>query len=148
MNKLPVYSVTFQGYMLDEDANDNMPDESGIYMIYRCVYNQKSNTVSLLELFYIGKAKSLHQEVCYHNRRPEFLKQANKGETICYSYAKVNRVQYDIVENALIFMQAPRLNTNLTDNYIHQDAEFHFSGKCKMLDYTDFRIVAGEICLL
>lgn len=144
MTNLLSISVKFQGYKLDKDV-DFMPDESGIYLMYRCVYNKVLDTVSLLELFYIGKATSLHQEVCYHKRREEFLSQAKEGETICYSYAKVNRDQYDIVENALIYMQEPRLNERLIDNYNHQDAEFHFTGKCRMLDICDYKIVGGEI---
>lgn len=144
MTQLPVYNVKFQGYKLDRDV-DNMPDESGVYMIYRCLYNKNTDTVSLQELIYIGKATSLHQEVCYHKRRSEFLAQAREGESLCYAYAKVSRVQYDVVENALIYMQKPRLNDNLKDNYNHQDAEFHFLDRCRLLDYTNFKIIDGEI---
>lgn len=144
MNNLPLYNVKFQGYKLDKDVK-TMPDESGIYMIHRCVFNKEEDTVSLVELFYIGKATSLLTEVSQHKRRDEFLSQAKKGETICYSYAKVNRIKYDVVENALIYMQKPRLNNNLIDSYNHQDAEFHFSEKCRLLHFKDYRILDGVI---
>lgn len=139
MKILPTYKKDFVGYRLDRDV-DTLPRESGVYMIYRCVYDQKTDKVELKELFYIGKASDLFQEVKYHKRREEFLAQTKKGEVLCYSYALVNKLQYDIIENSLIFMQKPRLNNNLKDSYDHQDATFHFSGACDLLKYADYKI--------
>lgn len=140
MSTLVTYRKNFQGYYPDSMV-DSLPQESGVYMIYRCVVDRIKRTVDLIELFYIGKATNLHQEVKYHKRRKEFLAQAEEGEEICYSFTLVNLQQYDIIENGLIYMQKPRLNNNLTDSYDHQDAEFHFTGKCGFLDYTDYQIV-------
>ena len=106
MAKLPVYDIDFHGYKLDKDV-DKLPTYSGIYMIYRCTYNAETDKVTLKELFYIGKATNLHDEVNYHKYRKEFLQQAQPGEEICYAYAEVSKVQYDIIENALIFMNKP-----------------------------------------
>ena len=141
---LPVYNITFNGYKLERNV-DSLPTNSGIYMIYRCVYNPTTNKVNLKELFYIGKATNIHDEVRYHKRRDEFLAQAKQGEEICYANADVSRVQYDIIENALIYMQEPRLNNDLKDNYHHQNAEFHFSGRCDGLEYFNYQIVDGRI---
>ena len=144
MANLPVYNIEFSGYKLDQDV-EKLPTDSGVYIIYRCVYNKTTDKVQLVELIYIGKATSLRQEVAHHKRREEFLAEAGDGETLCYAYAIVPRVQYDIIENALIYTTEPRLNTNLVDNYDHQDAEFHFSGRCDKLEYYDFKIVDGVI---
>jgi len=147
MKKLPTYKKVFEGYRIDSDV-DTLPRESGVYMIYRCVFDKKTNSVDLKELFYIGKASDLLQEVKYHKRREEFLAQARDGEVICYSFALVNKLQYDIIENSLIFMQKPRLNNNLTDSYDHQDAVFHFSGACDLLKYKDYKIENGVVISL
>lgn len=147
MNLLPSYKKSFKGYYLDRDIS-SLPHDSGVYMIYRCVYDEKTDEVNLKELFYIGKASDLFQEVRYHKRRNEFLAQAKVGEEICYSYTLVSKQQYDIIENALVFMQKPRLNTNLVDSYDHQDAAFHFSGSCSMLKLIDYKIVDGVIAAL
>lgn len=140
MKIINVYRKTFYGYILDENI-DSLPQESGVYMIYRCEYYRDADEVDLKELFYIGKATDLHQEIKYHKRREEFLAQAKEGEQICYSFCFVSRIQYDIIENALIFMQKPRLNDKLKYNYDHQDGIFNFSGKCGLIKYNDFRIV-------
>lgn len=139
MKMLPTYRKEFDGYILDREGN-NLPTDSGVYMIYRCVPCPEDHSVNLIELFYIGKATNIQNEIMHHERRDEFLKQAKEGEVICYSYTFVNKTQYDIIENALVFMQKPRLNTNLKYNYNHQDAAFHFSGACDLLKYTDYKI--------
>ena len=144
MAELPVYNIEFKGYKLDKDVL-KLPTDSGVYIIYRCVYNETTDKVQLVELIYIGKATNLRQEVAYHNSRDEFLVEAGEGETLCYAYTNVPRTQYDIIENALIYTSEPRLNTNLVDNYDHQDAEFHFSGRCDRLRYFDFKIVDETI---
>lgn len=144
---LPAYNISFDGYKMDRNV-DKLPTYSGIYMIYRGIYDEENNTVELKELFYIGKATDIHQEVHYHNRRAEFLKQAEIGEEICYAYAQVSRVQYDIIENSLVFMQKPRLNTELVNHYNHQNAEFHFNGTCNLLDYVDYQIINEVIISL
>ena len=136
MNK---YNISFMGYRRDENAK-TLPSSSGIYMIYRCVFNEKENTVSLKELFYIGQAFDLNREINYHARREEFLSQAKEGEQICYAYARVDKNDLDIVENALIFAQKPRLNNNLKNNYNHEPAQFQIEGKCALLKYTNYSI--------
>lgn len=133
------YTVTFMGYRRDSNAR-TLPTSSGIYMIYRCVYNQESNTVDLKELFYIGQAFDLNDEINHHVRREEFLAQAQEGEQICYAYARVDKSELDIIENALIFAQKPRLNTNFKDSYNHENAQFQIEGKCAKLNYTNFSI--------
>ena len=133
------YNVTFMGYRRDVNAK-TLPSSSGIYMVYRCVYNEDKNTVDLLELFYIGQAFDLNHEINYHARREEFLAQAKEGEQICYAYARVDKADLDIVENALIFAQKPRLNTNLRNNYNHEAAQFQIEGKCALLQHTNYSI--------
>ena len=133
------YNVTFMGYRRDEKAG-TLPTSSGIYMVYRCVYNEPSNTVELKELFYIGQAFDLNQEINYHARHKEFLAQAQAGEQICYAYARVDKADLDIIENALVYAQKPRLNTNLKDHYNHEPAEFQIEGRCGLLTHTNYSI--------
>lgn len=127
------------GYRRDVNAK-TLPSSSGIYMVYRCVYNEDKNTVDLKELFYIGQAFDLNHEINYHARREEFLAQAKEGEQICYAYARVDKADLDIVENALIFAQKPRLNTNLRNNFNHEASQFQIEGKCALLQHTNYSI--------
>ncbi len=133
------YNITFLGYRRDVNAS-TLPTSSGIYMVYRCVYNKESNTVELKELFYIGQAFDLNHEINYHARHKEFLAQAKEGEQICYAYARVDKADLDIVENALIFAQKPRLNNNLKDHFNHEASQFQIEGRCGLLKHTNYSI--------
>ena len=137
--KRKVYKITFNGYRRDK-YKEGLPEYSGIYVVYRCVYNSMEKTVTLKEIIYIGKSNNIKNEVCYHARRKDFLEEAKNNETLCYTYANVSNSNLDIVENALIFAQKPRLNENLVDNYNHETAQFLIEGKTSLFKYTDFKI--------
>ena len=76
----------------------------------------------------------------HHDKYIQFLETCASGEEICYAYANVSMDDLDIVENALVFAQKPRLNSDLVDSFNHESAGFLVEGKCALLDYTDFTI--------
>jgi excinuclease UvrABC nuclease subunit len=133
------YTVLFQGYRRDENTS-SLPTYSGVYMVYRCVYDSQSNTVSLKELIYIGQAQNIHDRIANHDKRQVFERELRTGEELCYAYAEVPKKDLDIIENALVFSQKPRLNETLKDRFNHGSASFSFEGKNALLEYTDFSI--------
>lgn len=133
------YNVLFNGYRRDVNKA-GLPTYSGIYIVYRCTFNEEKQTVSLKELLYIGQAKNIQERISTHDKRQEFLNALNGDEQICYSYAEVKEQDLDIVENALVYAQKPRLNTALVDSYNHEPAQFNIEGKCSLLNYTNFSI--------
>ena len=50
------FDLNFKGYWLD-DAISNIPECSGVYIVYTCVYDGDSRTVKLENLIYIVKQK-------------------------------------------------------------------------------------------
>lgn len=139
MTEIKTHNVTFKGYRLENDA-DGIPEFSGIYLAYRCIYNKETDKVSLVELVYIGQAENLKMRIAVHKSSGDLNKSCLEGETICYSYASVSLNDLDIVENALIFAQKPRLNTKLKENFVHDPAAFVIEGACRLLTYTNFKI--------
>lgn len=133
------YNILFRGYRRDINKA-GLPTYSGIYIVYRCTFNQEKQTVSLKELLYIGQAQNIRDRIFNHNMHDAFIAAAKKGEQICYSYAEVDKQDLDILENALIFAQKPPLNDNLKDTYNHNTAQFYVEGHCALLDNTDFSI--------
>ena len=83
---------------------------------------------------------NIQERILNHNKRPEFMAALIEGEQICYSYAEVKEQDLDIVENALVYAQKPRLNKELVDSYNHEPAQFNIEGKCSLLNYTYFSI--------
>lgn len=137
-----IYHLNFVGYWRDENKA-NLPSISGVYLVYRCVYNIEGNTVSLKEIIYIGQSYNIKNEFSSHAKANEFKETLLKGEDLCYSCAFVERADLDIVENALIYAQEPPLNGVLKDNYNHDTASFALTGKCKLMKHIKFRITRG-----
>lgn len=131
------FNIYFKGYRRDIKKS-TLPDYSGIYFVYRATYNEANKTVSLKELIYIGQAKDLNQRLNNHEKYDDFLAQLKEGEIICYSYAAVDMQDLDIVEKALVYVQQPPLNTDLTKSYNHDAASFLIEGHCALLKHNEF----------
>lgn len=140
---MTVYIIKFNGYII-EGETDAIPKCSGIYLIYTCAYKPATKIITPTELLYIGQSKDLHHEVTYHARREEFLAQAKGEEKICYAYAEVALEDLNVVENALVYSEKPRLNILLKDGFNYSDTELHVKGSCDLLCNYDYVIKNGK----
>ena len=136
---LKSYSLNFEGYWREINKK-GIPFKSGIYLVYRSVYDAKSNTVGLKDIIYIGQAENLHDRIAKHEKLDDFNAQLQQGEELCYSVAPVSSADLDVVENALIFAQKPVLNDNLKDSFNHGAVTVKLDGRCACMKYTDFKI--------
>ena len=136
---IKAYSLNFDGYWREINKN-GVPSKSGIYLVYRCVYDDKSNTVGLKDIIYIGQAENVHDRIADHDKLKDFNAQLKQGEELCYSVAVVPSSDLDVVENALIFAQKPILNDKLKDSFNHGAVTVKVDGRCACMKYTDFKI--------
>lgn len=139
MSEKRTYNITFKGYKLEENAS-SMPKYSGIYIAYICKYKVETNKVLLKEIVYIGQAENLNKRITEHKKLGDLQKECIYDETICYAYASVSLNDLDVVENALVFAQKPRLNKQLKNDFKHKRASFIIEGSCSLLNYTNFTI--------
>lgn len=139
MADIKKYNITFKGYRLEENAS-SLPEYSGVYMAYRCDYNKITNKVTLKEIVYIGQAENLRTRILSHNNTKDLHVGCAEGELICYAYASVSLNDLDVVENALIFAQQPRLNQKLKESFNHNASSFEIEGACILLNRTIFSI--------
>lgn len=130
--------LNFRGYWREVNRA-GIPNIEGVYLVYRCIYNTENDTVSLKELVYIGQSKDVNQRIAEHSLKGDFTHVLKAGETLCYSVAEVES-KLDLVENALVFMQKPRCNDRLKDNYTFEDASFDLGGRCSLVKYQSFTI--------
>ena len=133
------YSLNFNGYWREINKN-GVPSVTGIYLVYRCVYDAQRNTVGLKEIIYIGQAENVHDRIANHDRLNDFKARLQRGEELCYSVAEVSSSDLDVVENALIFAQKPILNDKLKDSFNHGAVIVKVDGRCACMKYTDFKI--------
>ena len=68
---LPLYKLTFKGYWR-EINKAGIPNEAGIYMVYRAVYNAFQCTIDPKEIIYIGQADKGGARVGDHDKLPQF----------------------------------------------------------------------------
>lgn len=137
------YNVNFNGYRLDKDKS-GLPAYGGIYLVYCCIFNEDTNRVYLDRLIYIGQSVNINDRLNNHERYEDFIAELKEGETLCYSYASVAPKDMNIVENALIFMQKPKLNNDLKDSFNYPDSQFDFEGRCALLKETHFSITSNN----
>ena len=132
------YNLNFRGYWIDAHSSA-IPSVSGVYLVYRCTYDAEG--VTLKELLYIGQSTDLNARINDHEKKEIFLHECEEGETIYYSVAEVPQNDLDVVENALIFAQKQRLNTQLKDHFEHDiPVSLKLEGRCKLLNYVNFTI--------
>ena len=142
---MTTYNLNINGYYLSKDS---LPEETGIYFVYTCVYNKSNDKVSLKRLLYIGKSlktenTNLRNEVRQHIDNGRFTQFIGAGEQLCFSYALCDGRSLDVVENGLIFMQGGLINKNLLYSFNHPSslpATYNISGSCSLLDKTTFKI--------
>ena len=94
----------------------------------------------LKEILYIGQADNLNKRHEKHEKEDEFLNECKGNEVLCYAVAEVKKENLNIVENALIFAQKPRLNDVYKDKFNYESSEFHLEGRCALMKYSDFSI--------
>ena len=130
------FYLKFEGYWGDRNKG-GLPNYSGIYIVYRSVYNAQTDKVSLIEIIYIGKADNIHDRHLDHEKYEVFLSQLQYGEELCYSCAPLDK-DVEVVENALIFAQKPVLNEKGKTEFNYDRTHVKMDGACACMKYTDF----------
>ena len=131
--------LNFEGYWREANKNGT-PQYSGVYVVYRCQYNETFDTVTLKEIIYIGKSEDIHNRITTHDKIEMFMNKLQIGEELCYSCAKVQKSELDAVENALIYAQKPVLNIQGADSYVFEPLHIVIDGACSLMKHTNFNI--------
>lgn len=80
------YILNFEGYWRNCNRG-SLPAYQGIYLVYRCRYNLQNDTVTLIDIIYIGQAENIHDRHIHHEKELLFQSQLHEGEEICISCA-------------------------------------------------------------
>lgn len=138
-NNESIHQIYFKGYWREVNKA-GLPTFTGVYAVYRCRYDKTTDKVKLIEIIYIGQADDIRKRHANHDKLTSFKSLLQPGEELCYSCAEVDSRSLDMVENALIFAQKPRLNTELVNSYSHNSVHIKVDGCCACMKYTDFSI--------
>ena len=132
------FTIQFEGYWRDCNKG-GLPVYEGVYCVYRSRYNPASNSVSLIEIIYIGQAENIHGRHLNHEKYSQFQSLLQSGEELCFTCAPVTE-DVDWVENALIYLQKPALNEQGKNDYSYSEAHFSIGGANACFRCTDFNM--------
>ena len=126
--------INIVGYWADNVKRD-IPKCKGIYFVLA----RKNSDNRLL---YIGKAKDedINARLANHERHDDFIRSCKDGEGIYYAYAEVDKADIDIVENALIYVEEPPLNTELKDRFNYGEVHIETYGYNDILQHKKYSI--------
>ena len=136
---MKAFTLSFEGYWRNRNKG-SLPTYAGIYCVYRCRYNLESNSVLLIEIIYIGQADNIHDRHLNHEKYSSFLSLLQEGEELCFTCAPIKEEDIDMVENALIYLQKPKLNEQGKDVYNYTEAHFVIEGANACFRSTNFNM--------
>ena len=122
------FNQDFKGYRL-ESGLKTLSTDSGVYGLYRCVYDKDKNTVSLKQLIYIGKADDLNDRINSHEKFDDWKKYLKTDEELCFCYTFVDANNNERVEAALINSNQPPENSEYNNAFPFDKTIVNCSGK-------------------
>lgn len=124
--------LEFKGYWI-EKRKKGLPDKSGIYCVYSCIYNEEKNSVSIHNLLYIGESVNVRERIANHNKLDEWKRMLKDNETLCYSFASVTNPDRERAEAALIYEHMPPTNDEYVENFTYEDTKIVLYGDIRKL---------------
>lgn len=105
--------VHIEGYWLLENIRCDLKTK-GIFFIYECIYHQKTDTVEIKDLLYIGSSDNLKNEIESVISKTNILEILPNNRKLCCSYAAIMdpTLRQRIVNQYIHFMK-PKLNQSI-----------------------------------
>ena len=105
--------IKFEGYYREVNR-ESVPNKSGVYLVYRCVYEKDTKpkpTVTLKQLIYIGESEAVRDRIGEeHEKRECWEGKLETGEVLCFSFAPANEADRERAEAALVYRKKPFCN--------------------------------------
>jgi len=133
------FSLTFQGYWREENKA-GIPEGSGVYCVYTCTLKQ-DNTVTIHKLIYIGEGGNVRKRIAEHPKADwdVWRGHLNRGEELCFSFARVEAQNRVRVQAALIFRHKPPENSDYKWDFPFDKTTINASEKTALL-VTSFTV--------
>ena len=125
------FHLKFEGYWV-ETKTSGIPDQSGVYCVYVCSYDENENTVDLKRLIYIGESGSVRKRITEHEKWSAWRLFRNTGQLLCFNFAPVTDGRNQ-AEAACIYEHQPPGNTEYKDNFSFDSTTVTTSGNNRLL---------------
>jgi len=125
--------LKFSGYYRDVNRK-SVPNTSGVYLVYRCVYNKEVKpkpTVTLKQLIYIGESEAVRDRIGEeHEGRECWEGKLETGEVLCFSFAPASEADRERAEAALVYKKKPICNDQGKDSFNYDKTTIKSTGTC------------------
>ncbi len=119
------------GYWL-EKGRDLIPALPGIYCVYECTL-RPDNTVTILQLLYIGESENVKARISTHEKKEEWLKYVREGNVLGYNFTPSESYR-ERLEAAYIFHHQPPGNNEYKREFPFERTTILSRGKIKFLN--------------
>ena len=138
--------LKFDGYWRDEKRS-GVPNKSGVYLVYRCVYNKDAKpkpTVTLKQLIYIGESKAVRDRIGEeHEGRECWEGKLKTGEVLCFSFTPASEADRERAEAALVYKKKPICNDQGKDSFNYDKTTIKSTGECSNIP-EEFTVEKSE----
>lgn len=143
--KMPqkTFNKNIKGYWLDKDKSD-LPTHSGVYFVYECTYNSKTDKVEIHKLIYIGESGNVNERVSNQEKYGDWKKHVRKGKELCFSTCKEDWYYRERLEAAYIYKHKPPVNTEYKYAFPFDETRVTSSVAAAELN-TDFTVHKTQI---
>lgn len=126
----------FNGYRLENNIK-SLSTKSGVYGVYRCIYNKEKDTVDLEQLIYIGKADDINDTINNHEKWKDWKKYLKTVESICFFYTFIDKDYNERVEATLINSNKPPENVEYKNSFPFDKTTVNCSGRHQFIKMSN-----------
>jgi hypothetical protein len=140
------FKLEFQGYWRRNNIN-GIPDKSGIYCVYECEYVKEKNSVTLINLLYIGQSENVRTRIQNHEKLDDmemYIRRGNNNHELCFTFAHLNSDR-DRIEAAMIYKHKPPFNDIYRDIFDFDKTTIISSGAVALLNTNFFVPFTAEL---
>lgn len=109
------YELKF-GKAYREDSINELPNESGIYLVFRGEYKENNSIIGLEELIYVGETQNVYNRFQNHGMKGIWNRELIDDQELFYFFAPIIDDR-ERVEATMIFYHQPVCNTNRKSSF-------------------------------
>lgn len=118
------------GYWADDQLRE-VPDDPGIYCVFRAARDPESQEMEVQQLLYVGEHRNVRYGLQHHPDKEMWRATLEPGEALWYSMGLCSHVNRERLLAAMIHAHKPRLNgaSEYLDHFPFPETSVHLYGK-------------------
>ncbi|KAA0014314.1 hypothetical protein F0A17_01275 [Billgrantia pellis] len=115
----------------DEDSLREVPDDAGIYCVFRATRGSESQEREVKQLLYVGEHRNVRYALQHHPDKETWRDVLEPGETLWYSMGLCSHANRERLLAAMIHAHKPRFNgtSEYLDRFPFPETSVHLYGK-------------------